>query len=59
MPHRSPLCLTRQTAERFQVLWPDKADFAIHPAESFCFRDGAVAAQFPFDTEGVLIVTVE
>jgi len=26
---------------------------------SFCFRDGAVAAQFPFDTEGVLIVTVE
>lgn len=40
MPHVSPLCLTRQTAERFQVLWPDKADFAIHPAESFCFRDG-------------------
>ena len=40
MPHRSPLCLTRQTAERFQVLWPDKADFAIHPAESFCFRNG-------------------
>ena len=40
MPHTSPLCLTRQTAERFQVLWPDKADFAIHPAESFCFRDG-------------------
>ncbi len=40
MPHVSPLCLTRQTAERFQVLWPDSADFAIHPAESFCFRDG-------------------
>ena len=40
MPHTSPLCLTRQTAERFQVLWPDKVDFAIHPAESFCFRDG-------------------
>ncbi len=40
MPHVSPLCLTRQTAERFQVLWPDKANFAIHPAESFCFRDG-------------------
>ena len=40
MPHASPLCLTRQTAERFQVLWPDRADFAIHPAESFCFRDG-------------------
>jgi len=40
MPHCAPLCLTRQTAERFQVLWPDKADFPIHPAESFCFRDG-------------------
>ena len=40
MPHTSPLCLTRQTAERFQVLWPDRADFAIHGAESFCFRDG-------------------
>ncbi len=40
MPHTSPLCLTRQTAERFQILWPEKADFAIHPAESFCFREG-------------------
>ena len=40
MPHLSPLCLTRQTAERFQVVWPEPADFAIHPAESFCFRDG-------------------
>ncbi len=40
MPHTSPLCLTRQTAERFQILWPDRADFAIHPAESFCFRAG-------------------
>ena len=40
MPHTSPLCLSRQTAERFQLLWPDKADFCIHPAESFCFRDG-------------------
>ena len=40
MPHLSPLCLTRQRLERFQLLWPDKADFAIHPAESFCFRDG-------------------
>ena len=40
MPHVSPLCLTRQTAERFQILWPEKADFAIHPAESFCFREG-------------------
>jgi len=40
MPHLSPLCLTRQTGERFQIVWPDRADFAIHPAESFCFRDG-------------------
>ena len=40
MPHLSPLCLTRQTGERFQLLWPERADFAIHPAESFCFREG-------------------
>ena len=40
MPHRSPLMLTRQTGERFQVIWPEKADFEIHPAESFCFREG-------------------
>ena len=40
MPHVSPLCLTRQTADRFQILWPERADFSIHPAESFCFREG-------------------
>jgi hypothetical protein len=40
MPHQAPLTLTRQAAERFQVVWPDRADFAIHPAESFCFREG-------------------
>ena len=40
MPHVSPLTLTRQTAERFQIIWPEKADFPIHPAESFCFREG-------------------
>ena len=40
MPHCAPLCLTRQTAERFQIVWPERADFAIHPAESFCIRDG-------------------
>ena len=40
MPHGSPLTLTRQTGERFQVLWPEKADFPIHAAESFCFREG-------------------
>ncbi|MBR4691848.1 MAG: hypothetical protein IKP17_03730 [Oscillospiraceae bacterium] len=40
MPHASPLMLTRQTAERFQILWPEQADFPIHPAESFCLREG-------------------
>ncbi len=40
MPHTAPLTMTRQTGERFQVLWPERADFAIHPAESFCFREG-------------------
>ncbi len=40
MPRISPLMVTRQTAARFQIIWPVKADFAIHPAESFCFRDG-------------------
>ena len=40
MLHRSPLMLTRQTGERFQIIWPERADFPIHPAETFCFRDG-------------------
>ena len=40
MPHVSPLMLTRQTGPRFQVLWPEKADFPIHGAESFCCREG-------------------
>ena len=40
MPHTSPLCLTRQTAERFQIIWPERADFEIAPQETFCFRDG-------------------
>ena len=40
MPRLSPLMLTRQASARFQVLWPETADFAIHPAETFCFRDG-------------------
>ena len=39
--HASPLCLTRQGGEgRFQVLWPDVADFAIGGRESFDFREG-------------------
>ncbi len=41
MLHLSPLTLTRQTADRFQVVWPEQADFAIHPAETFCFRSGS------------------
>ena len=40
MPHVSPLMLTRQTGERFQILWPEKADFPIHGEESFCCREG-------------------
>lgn len=40
MPHTSPLCLTRQTGERFQILWPERADIPILPNESFCFREG-------------------
>ena len=40
MPRVSPLCLTRQTGERFQIIWPDEADFAIEPRDSFCFRQG-------------------
>ena len=35
MPRRSPLMLTRQTGERFQIIWPERADFAIPPQESF------------------------
>ena len=40
MPAGSPLSLTRQSGGRFQILWPEKADFAIGNRESFCFRDG-------------------
>ena len=40
MPHTAPLCLTRQTGGRFQIVWPERADFAIGPTETFCFRDG-------------------
>ncbi len=40
MLHREPLTLTRQGGGRFQVYWPEKADFPIHAAESFCFREG-------------------
>ena len=40
MLHGSPVCLTRQTADRFHMIWPDRADFAIAPQETFCWRDG-------------------
>lgn len=40
MPHTAPLSLTRQAGNRFQIIWPERADFAIGPTETFCFRDG-------------------
>lgn len=40
MPHAAPLCLTRQAKDRFQILWPERADFPIGPTESFFLRDG-------------------
>ena len=39
--HASPLTLTRQGGEnRFQIVWPEQADFAIDGRESFDFREG-------------------
>ena len=40
MPHLSPLCLTRQTGDTFEIVWPERVSFPIAPQESFCFRDG-------------------
>ncbi|MBQ6567442.1 MAG: hypothetical protein IJL80_10325 [Treponema sp.] len=40
LPQISPLMISRQEAELFQLVWPFKAEFAIAPQESFCFRDG-------------------
>lgn len=40
MPHLSPLCLTRQTADAFEIVWPERVSFPIAPQETFCFRDG-------------------
>ena len=40
MPHFSPLCLTRQTADAFEIVWPERVSFPIAPQETFCFRDG-------------------
>lgn len=50
-----------------QALLAAKETLLINPLDNdpvnhggaFCFRDGTVAAQLTFDTEGVLIVTVE
>ncbi|MBR4209709.1 MAG: hypothetical protein IKQ96_05790 [Lachnospiraceae bacterium] len=39
--HASPLCLTRQGGENlFEIVWPEKASFAMDPHESFFLRDG-------------------
>ena len=35
-----PLMLTRQADGRFQILWPDRADFPIGDRESFDFCEG-------------------
>ena len=41
MLHASPLTLTRQGHEGvFQVVWPQRASFPIHGAESLDFREG-------------------
>ena len=40
MLHLSPLCLTRQTGDTFEIVWPERVSFPIAPQESFCFRDG-------------------
>ena len=40
MLHKSPLMLTRQSAEnRFEIIWPEQVEFVIHPRESFVFRE--------------------
>lgn len=38
MLHLSPLCLTRQTGDTFQIVWPEQVSFSIAPQETFCFR---------------------
>lgn len=39
--HTSPLMLSRQGGEgSFQIVWPERAEFAIGPHESFDFREG-------------------
>lgn len=38
--HKSPLMITRQCDNTFEVVWPEKAKFAVDPAEAFVYRDG-------------------
>ena len=40
MPHGTPLSITRSASDRFQIIWPDKADFETGPTETFWYRDG-------------------
>ena len=30
----------RQTADAFEIVWPERVSFPIAPQETFCFRDG-------------------
>ena len=38
--HTAPLMLTRQADNMFEIVWPEKASYAIGVRESFVFRDG-------------------
>ena len=39
--HTSPLSLTRQPNDgTFELIWPERASFAVSSRESLCFRDG-------------------
>ncbi len=40
MVYAPPLMLARQSCNRFQIIWPEKADFPIQPEETFVFREG-------------------
>ena len=40
MPHGSPLMITRSTADRFQIIWPEKLEIETQPSETFWYRDG-------------------
>ena len=39
--HTAPLSLTRQPNDgTFELIWPERASFAVSSRESLCFRDG-------------------